>query len=818
MQGNQLQDGEFLVSAGKVFTLGFFSPEDERTIGYFNPESAQNRFIGIWYTDGPSRTPVWIANRNNPVYRATGVIEIDTSGDLKISDSNGETSVMLSSKTQGTVRTVAATLTDTGNFVLREVKSLKILWQSFDHPTDILLPGMRLGFDFRTGKNWSLTSWVSSKVPAPGPYTLGLDRNGTNQLILWRRGEIHWKSGSWHEGKFLNLHDHLYSFDFVSNENERYYVLSAMSTWYVNFPMCQINQLGSINSVSAAQSYSYQRSQGDGSSPLSEVVHCTRSRTAPGCVERKLPDCRSKVWFESTKGYVKSDGFRYEKGRGGNILGLDDCEVMCVKKCSCVAYASIYSNGTGCELWNNMTKLVEDGYDGYRDFYLQRNKSDIRTMVGSWIWLIVSTSIFIVVLAVAWLGYRMKRMLLSAARFIGLLGCFLRHSVRSNLSKYYDHIQQKIETVHMQTGRRTLSDLESRAGYSGKSRKKITLAFGRKGQGIRVFSFESVARATNNFTLSNVLGKGGYGTVYKGLLENGQEIAIKRLSKTSKQGKSEFMNELKLVAKLQHTNLVKLIGCCIEQGENIVVYEFMPNKSLDFFIFDESRRLCLDWTQRFNIIEGIAQGILYLHKYSRVKIIHRDLKSGNILLDEEMNPKISDFGMAKLFEQNESRANTKRVVGTPGYMPPEYALHGYFSVKTDVFSFGVLLLEIISSKKNNGTYSPDRPLNLIGYAWELWRENRGLEFIDSTLTLYEREQEQAMKCMNLGLLCVQENASDRPTMSTVIAMISNEATQLLTPKKPAFFFGNYASQAERPQCDVEQGSLNDASVSEMEAR
>ncbi|XP_074291791.1 G-type lectin S-receptor-like serine/threonine-protein kinase CES101 isoform X2 [Silene latifolia] len=761
---------------------------------------------------------------------------------------------MLSSKTQGTVRTVAATLTDAGNFVLREVLSdglavSKILWQSFDYPTDTLLPGMRLGFDNKTGKHWSLTSWVSSKVPAFGPYTLGLDRNGTNQLILWRRGEIQWKSGSLNDGKFLNLEDYLYSFEFVSNENESYYLLSAMNTWYVNFPMYQINQLGSINSVNIAQPDSYQESQRDGDSPsLSKVVNCKKSRTAPGCVEHKLPECRNKGWFDSTKGYVKSDGFRYEKSRGRDMLGLDDCEAMCLKNCSCVAYASIYPNGTGCELWSNTTQLVEDGYNGYRDFYLQRYQPtmyeylDEKEPPAIWIWVIVSTSIFIVVLALAWLGYRMKsmllsvgygmmrmllsvgygmmRMLLSAARFIGLLGCFLRHRVASKLSRSYDHIRQKVETVNMQTGEKTLADLESKAGYSGKSRKKrtLTLAFGKKGRGIRVFSFQSVARATNNFNLSNVLGQGGYGTVYKGLLEDGQEIAIKRLSKTSKQGTSEFMNELKLVATLQHTNLVKLIGCCIELGEKIVVYEFMPNKSLDFFIFDESRRLLLDWTQRFNIIEGIAQGLLYLHKYSRLKIIHRDLKSGNILLDEEMNPKISDFGMAKLFEQNESRANTKRVAGTPGYMPPEYALDGYFSVKTDVFSFGVLLLEIISSKKNNGTYSPDRHLNLIGYAWELWRENRGLEFIDNTLILNDREQQDAMKCINLGLLCVQENASDRPTMSTVVTMINNEASQLPIPKKPAFFFGNYASQAERLQCDLEQGSLNEASVTEMEAR
>nr|GMC56022.1 G-type lectin S-receptor-like serine/threonine-protein kinase CES101 [Ipomoea batatas] len=181
---------------------------------------------------------------------------------------------------------------------------------------------------------------------------------------------------------------------------------------------------------------------------------------------------------------------------------------------------------------------------------------------------------------------------------------------------------------------------------------------------LQVFSFKSIAMATNNFSNASMLGKGGFGPVYKGTLPDGQEVAIKRLAKSSGQGLLEFKNEILLIARLQHTNLVRLLGCCIEGDEKILIYEYMPNKSLDSFLFDPDRKELLRWGNRLNIVEGIAQGLLYLHKYSRLTVIHRDLKSSNILLDENMNPKISDFGMARIFGRQDIEANTKRIVGT----------------------------------------------------------------------------------------------------------------------------------------------------------
>ncbi|XP_030954033.1 class V chitinase-like isoform X2 [Quercus lobata] len=193
---------------------------------------------------------------------------------------------------------------------------------------------------------------------------------------------------------------------------------------------------------------------------------------------------------------------------------------------------------------------------------------------------------------------------------------------------------------------------------------------------LQVFSLADIEAATNKFSFENKVGEGGYGPVYKGVLPNGKEIAVKKLSKTSTQGFEEFKNEVMLTAKLQHVNLVRVLGFCIESDEQMLIYEYMPNKSLDFYLFDPIRRELLDWKKRIDIIEGVTQGLLYLQEYSRMIIIHRDLKSSNILLDEEMKPKISDFGMARIFKKDEHEANTNRIVGTYGYIPPEYAQKG----------------------------------------------------------------------------------------------------------------------------------------------
>ncbi|CAN6381667.1 unnamed protein product [Urochloa humidicola] len=301
-----------------------------------------------------------------------------------------------------------------------------------------------------------------------------------------------------------------------------------------------------------------------------------------------------------------------------------------------------------------------------------------------------------------------------------------------------------------------------------------------------IYDFSQVLEATANFSEKNKLGQGGYGPVYKGQLPDGLEIAVKRLASHSGQGFIEFRNEVQLIAKLQHSNLVRLLRCCNQGEEMILIYEYLPNKSLDFLIFDETRRTSLDWNRRVTIIEGISQGLVYLHKHSRLRIIHRDLKASNILLDKEMNPKISDFGLAKIFSTHDTERSTNRIIGTYGYMAPEYASQGIFSIKSDVFSFGVLMLEIVSGKRSSCFHGYGDFINLLGHAWQLWKDRLWLHLADRSLDT-EYHSVDIMRCINIALLCVQENAADRPTMSEVVAMLSSKSMTLPEPKHPPYF-------------------------------
>ncbi|XP_009788892.1 G-type lectin S-receptor-like serine/threonine-protein kinase At4g03230 isoform X1 [Nicotiana sylvestris] len=296
------------------------------------------------------------------------------------------------------------------------------------------------------------------------------------------------------------------------------------------------------------------------------------------------------------------------------------------------------------------------------------------------------------------------------------------------------------------------------------------------------FSLNSILVATDNFSNATKLGRGGFGPVYKGKFPEGADMAVKRLSCHSGQGVEEFKTEVMLIAKLQHRNLVRLLGYCVEANEKILLYEYMPNKSLDTFIFDHTFCRLLDWRIRFEIILDIARGLLYLHQDSRLRIIHRDLKTSNILLDEEMNAKISDFGLARIIEGKSTEANTNRVVGTYGYMSPEYALEGLFSIKSDVFAFGVVVLEIISGKRNMEFFED---VNLTGYVWRLWMKDKTLDMMDQTI-VETCDDKEVIKCVNVALLCVQEDPGDRPTMSNVVLMLGGESMTLPRPNQPAF--------------------------------
>uniref|UniRef100_A0A5B7C9D3 non-specific serine/threonine protein kinase n=1 Tax=Davidia involucrata TaxID=16924 RepID=A0A5B7C9D3_DAVIN len=290
---------------------------------------------------------------------------------------------------------------------------------------------------------------------------------------------------------------------------------------------------------------------------------------------------------------------------------------------------------------------------------------------------------------------------------------------------------------------------------------------------IGLFTFRQIKAATNNFDDANKIGEGGFGSVYKGILLDGTVIAVKQLSSKSKQGNREFVNEIGMISGLQHPNLVRLYGCCVERNHLLLVYEYMENNSLARALFGpEKWQLKLDWPTRLRICIGIAKGLAFLHEESTLKVVHRDIKATNVLLDRDLNPKISDFGLAKLDEEENTHIST-RVAGTIGYMAPEYALWGYLTYKADVYSFGVVALEIVAGR-NNMKFRPDENyVCLLDWALVLQQKGNLMELVDPNLAS-DFNEEEAIRMIKIALLCTNPSPALRPTMSAVVSMLEGQ--------------------------------------------
>eukprot|EP00261_Vitis_vinifera_P031436 XP_019072679.1 PREDICTED: probable LRR receptor-like serine/threonine-protein kinase At1g53440 isoform X3 [Vitis vinifera] len=287
------------------------------------------------------------------------------------------------------------------------------------------------------------------------------------------------------------------------------------------------------------------------------------------------------------------------------------------------------------------------------------------------------------------------------------------------------------------------------------------------------FSLRQIKAATNNFDSANKIGEGGFGPVYKGVLSDGSVIAVKQLSSKSKQGNREFVNEIGMISALQHPNLVKLYGCCIEGNQLLLIYEYLENNCLARALFgSEEQRLNLDWPTRKKICLGIARGLAYLHEESRLKIVHRDIKATNVLLDKNLNAKISDFGLAKLDEDENTHIST-RIAGTIGYMAPEYAMRGYLTDKADVYSFGIVALEIVSGKSNTNYRPKEEFVYLLDWAYVLHEQGNLLELVDPSLGSNYSEEE-VMRMLNLALLSTNQSPTLRPSMSSVVSMLDGK--------------------------------------------
>ncbi|KAI3443113.1 Protein kinase domain-containing protein [Psidium guajava] len=310
---------------------------------------------------------------------------------------------------------------------------------------------------------------------------------------------------------------------------------------------------------------------------------------------------------------------------------------------------------------------------------------------------------------------------------------------------------------------------------------------------VRLFSFHSLRSATRNFHPSNRIGGGGFGVVYKGALRDGTEVAIKSLSAESEQGTNEFLAEINIISNIHHPNLVELIGCCVEGKNRMLVYEYLENNSLSRVLLgSKSKHVILNWPQRAAICLGTASGLAFLHEEAKPPIVHRDIKASNVLLDGDFRPKIGDFGLAKLFPDNVTHVST-RVAGTEGYLAPEYALLGQLTRMADVFSFGILVLEIVSGRSSSKAAFGEELMILVEWTWKLKEEQRLLDIVDPELVEYPGDE--VLRHIKVALFCTQAVSNRRPTMKQVVEMLSknvNLKEELLT--EPGVYRRNSSRQ------------------------
>ncbi|KAK6946797.1 LOW QUALITY PROTEIN: S-locus glycoprotein domain [Dillenia turbinata] len=852
-----ITDGQTLVSNSSAFELGFFSPGN-----------SSNRYLGIWYKNLSFKT-VWVANRENPLSDMSGIFTLTADGNLAIL--NGSKDIIWSSNISKGGNSTFAQLLDSGNLVLwalNSTNSQDYLWQSFDCVSDTFIPGMKQGINLKTGEEWYYQSWKSVDDPFPGDFTYKLENPEFPQLFIRKQDVKYLRIGPWNGIRFTGVSQTnlVFTATLVSNEDEVCLIGRVASDSVI--PRSTLNGLGQLQEfygnpqsgqwedlltlqTNTCDNYSFCGSNAFCDANSSHICQCLKGfvpkapqkwqnqNWSDGCVRETALDCGTEYGFLKLAQVNLPDLLQIWINQS---MGPDECRVKCQSACSCTAYSSydIIGDGNGCVLWpGDLVDLKKNTVDGLflyvklplsllDDDTNSNKRKKVATVASS-----IAAAILIVV-CVSWFVARWKvtrnnekdcsPSLKCRVIYVPWLVCFgslpfelglprgrpgpkglpsllalLRGSPNFGPAREIPLSRLKLnEFIEHLASHNVLFDANDYEIGSRQEDLELTQ-----------FDLITIRAVTFDFAGSQKIGEGGYGPVFKAQLPSGQEIAVKRLSKYSRQGLTEFKNEVILISKLQHRNLVRLLGCCIQNEERILIYEYLPKGSLDSYIFDTKRASLLNWEKRFDIILGIARGLLYIHRDSRLTIIHRDLKASNILLDIDLNPKISDFGMAKTFQGEAMEDKTRRVVGTFGYMSPEYAIDGLFSVKSDVFSFGVLLLEIISGRRNRGFCHPDHDLSLLGHAWSVFTKGLALELVDAK-TGDIISNIQVLRCIHVGLLCVQCHPRDRPTMSSVLSMLESDIP-LPEPKRPGFFtersMSDFSSTGEVPMTPNEINSF-----------
>ncbi|CAL5094040.1 unnamed protein product [Urochloa decumbens] len=783
--GSNITDGSTLVSEGGSFTLGFFSP---------SPGIPTKRYLGIWFAFSPDAV-YWVANRDRPLNDTSGVLVMNTSGNLVLLDGSHNL-VWSSALTIASSPSMGAQLLDTGNFVVQGQNNGTALWQAFDHPCNTLLPGMKMGKNLWNGAEWYLSSWSSPTDPAPGSYRYITEPTGgtlTPENVLWSGNNTKkYRTGPWNGERFGGVPEMA---SYASNFTYHLTISPSEVTYgYTAKPGAPYSQLR-VSDAGVVQRLVWDRSNRQWTSFLKEprddcdeygkcgpfglcdsnaastsLCSCFRGFVPAFPDEWSMRDysggCRRNVSLDcgnesrsSTDGFQVVNTVKLPDTQIASVdmgLSLDECRVKCLANCSCVAYAAADirggGGGSGCITWTN--SFVDLRYiDQGQDFYLRLPSSELVGGKKKKFPVVIVSSVVAAIIVVV---------------LIILMGLYCR--------------------------RRWWPQSESMPADdpSGSSSTPASASHS--------IDYEVIKNATENFSEDKKIGQGFFGTVYQCDLPEGEstrlalpvgaKVAVKVLKQLDL---ANFDRELQVMFTLCHVNLVRLLASCCqvildnqgkEMQERILVYEYMERGSLDKYIFGNMQdRGKLNWRKRLEIISSIADGVNYLHLGSGKKILHRDLKPANILLHHDWTTKIADFGLAKQFDPNPADQQHTPIFPF-GYAAPE-CWKGNITFKSDIYSFGVVLLEIISGKVNGQMQS------LLPRVWEFWDERcpeKLLGVLDPDVPPSQGEADAELlsrlqRCIHIGLLCVQDIPEKRPDISYVVDKLRGHHLVLDLPLK-----------------------------------
>ncbi|XP_048543159.1 G-type lectin S-receptor-like serine/threonine-protein kinase At2g19130 [Triticum urartu] len=756
-----LRGNDTLVSAQGKFELGLFSPAGS---------SDGRLYLGIWYKNIPVQTVVWVANRVTPLSTVVSA-ELRVSpddGNLELvgpTNASASPVVVWSSNLSSSSRSNTAEIRDNGNLVLVDGgNSSNVMWQSFDHPTDTHISGAWLGENKLTGEYQALTSWRNAQDPAPGMFTDTVDPSGTNDfLFMWNRSRMYWHTGVWTGRIFAATpeatRNDLFNQTYVDTPAYRRVTNVLYDNATITRTVLDLTGQAKLYIwVSASQSW-----QLFWTAPTVQCDVYALCGTFGICDPRSQPPCRCPSGFAPVAGgnWSLSDwsggchrSIPLTCARNGSttdgFLALPEvklpedslavaaaqskaeCKSTCQKNCSCQAYAF---SARGCALWHgelrNLQQLYMDSGVSGSDLYLRLSETGLQDLHGAerkkW------RRTLCLVLAIPLAS-------------VAALGATAILAWRILLART-----------------RRLASTTNGNGCS-----------------LAVYSYGDLRAATKNF--SERLGGGGFGSVYRGVLEQQKGdnrthvlVAVKKLESLG-QGDKQFRTEVSTLGCIQHVNLVRLLGFCSSGEEKMLVYEYMPRGSLNGLLFRDGA--CLSWHDRYYIMVGVARGLAYLHLGCHECIIHCDIKPENILLDEDMSPRIADFGMAKLVRRDFSRALTT-MRGTIGYLAPEWISGQPISAKADVYSFGMVLFELISGRRNSEGYSEveaaesgNSDLWTFFPVWAAGKIVEGEVDVVADPRLHGQvSPEELERACRVACWCIQDEEASRPTMAQVVQVL-----------------------------------------------